>query len=60
MPDGTKKLGMWENGKRISWLEDEDLESIKPAGWDDYKKQILPEKIDPKFNDTKTELKDHI
>ena len=60
MPDGTMKLGMWENGRRISWLESEDIDSIKPLGWDDYKKPILSELIDQKFDNEKAELKDHI
>ena len=29
MPDGTIKIGMWEDGRRTKWCEDDDGTDIK-------------------------------
>jgi hypothetical protein len=28
LPDGTKKMGLWEDGKRIKWMEGEEKADI--------------------------------
>ena len=30
LQDGIKKVGIWEEGKRMKWLEEESSEDIKP------------------------------
>ena len=45
LPDGTKKMGLWEDGKRVKWLESEENANISPDGWDEYKAPVLPEVI---------------
>ena len=42
LPDGTKKMGLWEDGKRLKWLNGEEDSNISPEGWDDYKPPLLP------------------
>ena len=36
LPDGTKKMGMWEDGRRIKWLDGEEDSVLKPKDWDNY------------------------
>ena len=36
LQDGVKKVGIWEDGKRISWVENDSGENIKPKDWDKY------------------------
>lgn len=35
LPDGTKKMGLWEDGKRIKWLDGEENAILKPENWDE-------------------------
>lgn len=45
LPDGTKKMGFWEDGKRLKWLDGEENANISPDGWDNYKPPPLPATI---------------
>lgn len=29
MPDGTEKVGIWQDGKKIGWVSEADTENIK-------------------------------
>lgn len=33
LPDGTKKMGLWQEGKRVKWLENEENSVIYPTNW---------------------------
>lgn len=41
LPDGTKKMGLWEDGKRMKWIEGEENVIIKPQNWDEFSKCFL-------------------
>lgn len=43
MPDKTRRMGQWENGKRMKWIDGEDHVSLKPANWDEYVQPTLDE-----------------
>ena len=34
LQDGIRKVGIWDDGKRIQWLENETGDDIKPKDWD--------------------------
>ncbi len=45
LPDGTKKMGSWVDGKRMKWLDGEENADITPDGWNAYKPPLLPANI---------------
>jgi hypothetical protein len=41
LPDGTKKMGLWDDGRRIRWIEGEENASLKPVNWDNFSTRLI-------------------